>query len=199
MFGSLFGFGGRMGRLRYFGAISFTTTLSVAWIVLLLMGFGVAIAKGSGGAFAGAGLLAVFSAIPLVWMFLAITTKRLRDAGFPPAIVLPIFIGFSVIEPFLLVGHVAGQPSAALLQTSMLGISVKTVFGLVLQFWPSAAPTAAKGDRDEKPSGTVPWHERALALASILPPEPAPVAGPASISDPLPARGQPRSFGRRGL
>ncbi|GEP01284.1 DUF805 domain-containing protein [Methylobacterium haplocladii] len=194
MLGQLFGFRDRLGRLAYFGWICGGGLLWAFGVFLLVGGaFATSLANGSIGALVGASLTLLLSLIPLVWMGLALATKRLRDAGIPPLLVVPAVAAFSVFDVLVLSRQTGGQPLAGFVHNSPVGLCVNLAYGLVLLFWPSAGTKGRSDDGEARHTGDVPWHERALTLASSVPVQHEAGSYPSQI----PLRGQPRTFGRR--
>lgn len=195
MFGKLFGFRGRMGRLAYFGWLCVGVFLWTLGLFMVLgWGFATSRANGSIGAIVGASFTLLLSLIPLGWMGLALATKRLRDTGLPPLLVIPALIAFSVVDALVLSRQTGGQLLGGLIHNSPVGLGVNIAYGLVLLFWPSAGGTKESGnDGSASRPGEVPWHERALALASSQPQQQPANQYPSQI----PLQGQPRTFGRR--
>jgi uncharacterized membrane protein YhaH (DUF805 family) len=196
MLGTVFGFGGRIGRLAYFGWSVATGLVAGLCITLGALGFVAGFAKGSGGSLASAGLAVAIGLIPLLWMSAALTTKRLRDAGFPPGIVLPLMSVFSVFDATVLSGELGGQPLVTgMFHHSPTGLAVKGLFVLVLLFWPSAGQPKADDREETRRKGEAQWHERALSIASAPLPPQEPFR---AIPEPAFAPGPPvRTFGRR--
>lgn len=169
-------------------------------VALATLGFVAGLAKGSGDTLVGTGLFVAIGVIPMLWTSTALTTKRLRDAGFPPRLVLPAMSAFSAYEAMVLAPQ-TGEHSllAGIIDSHPAGLAAKGVFALVLLFWPSVG-VRGDGNSDEKNrKGEASWHERALKIASepLPPPESAPAH---AIPEPAYAHAPPvRTFGRRGV
>ncbi|GLS46865.1 DUF805 domain-containing protein [Methylobacterium brachythecii] len=198
MFWALFGFSGRLGRLAFFGWSMIVASVVGVGVALAALGFVAGLAKGSGDTLVGTGLCVAVGVIPIVWMTTALTTKRLRDAGFPPRLVLPLMSAFSAYEAMVLSPQTGGDALlSGILDGHPAGLAVKGLFAGVLLFWPSAGETAEGDSGAKRRKGEASWHERALRIASepLPPPEPVRVIpGPASApASPV------RTFGRRGV
>lgn len=205
MLSTFFGFGGRIGRLRYFVS---SIALGIAMVFLVAFAFVGAITqsggKGSGSVLSGFVPL-LFIAPLFLWSSLALQAKRIRDIGWNPAMVIPAWMTISVFATMLTV--FTGGKGGGL---SMLGGMINLTMSIVLLAWPG------DGNRDDggafgtyhapeplryheppplrqKPArvpgedapGLVPPRVRAAS------PPPRPVMAP-------PVRG-PGGFGRRGL
>ena len=201
MLGTFFSFRGRIGRLAYFGSVLAAGLIAgVGFAILIVMGFSAGLAKGTGGAIVGtsvAVLIGFLGLIPFTWASLALAAKRLRDAGFPPLVVIPAMIAFSLFDVLVLSRHSAGHVFGGFHLNSPVGLMVNLAYGLVLLFWPSADGTGhddVDGGTKRLP-GESSWHERALIAASS--PLPVQIADPSPSQMPSPS--QPRTFGRRGL
>lgn len=182
MLDAVFGFGGRINRLQYFGGVLALFGALVLPLVLIV-GF---VAANRGAAASGLlmmGLL-LLVAIPLViWVGLSLQARRFRDIGWNPLYVIPPLVLIAIADrlvaqavPVLSIGKPYHQTA--------VGLLISLAAGGCLLFWP--------GQRDDgaEDAAWANWPE---------PDEPAPA--PAAPT-PVPyARNAPSSptFGRRGL
>lgn len=147
MLQNLFWFGGRMGRLAFFGW-SFAS-IGVAILVLLALVL-VASPVSTGpskilanprdaGMVAGAG-----TAIVLIWMSFALQVKRLRDMGRDPFVWIVGVWTVLVLDQFVLTSYIdARYSSYAFGMHTPLGGIVSTVYWICLVFMPSADHSSA--------------------------------------------------------
>jgi uncharacterized membrane protein YhaH (DUF805 family) len=198
MFWALFGFSGRLGRLAFFGWSMIVASVAGVGVALAALGLVAGLSKGSGGTLVGTGLCVALGVIPMLWVNAALITKRLRDAGFSPRLVLSAMSAFSAYEAMVLSPQMGDQSLlAGILYGHPAGFAVKGLFALVVLFWPSAGATTDRDPEEKRRKGESTWHERALRIASEppLPPESVRL-----IPEPARAPAAPvRTFGRRGV
>ena len=126
-FAMLFGFRGRLGRLKYW--IGLACALGLAFLAL----GGLAAANAPTGGAAGLIILALPAIIAAIWIHTAITVKRVRDAGQPSGIQAlfaagPWLIGIASIELIEIIG-------------AFVGVLLLAVFVMVGVLPPKAATT----------------------------------------------------------
>jgi uncharacterized membrane protein YhaH (DUF805 family) len=184
MFETLFSFRGRTARLGYF--LGFVGLLLAGLIpVALVLALIVPIASGSMGAIALLiGLLLVF-AVAITWGGLALHTRRCRDIGWPPLLVIPAWIVIQIGDT--LVAHT--HPSLALGDAhdqTLVGAVINIGLLLAFLFWPSSDSEGSPA----APNRVRPVEER-----------PMPAAAPSSVTRPAVARSSSLPakpvFGRR--
>lgn len=137
-----FQFGGRIGRLAYFGRI-------MAMTLVVVLAIGVAayfmLAAGRGTAFDMPSLppvalaLAAVVMIPAAWSSLALMVRRLRDIGLPPLPVIGLFAAFVFFDHVALANlfRTLGWPTVG--GGSLLGLAIQTAAGLALLLVPGDA------------------------------------------------------------
>ena len=204
MVGTFFGFGGRIGRLQYFG---YSCVLGVGMVVIAAFALAGAVGHTTGkgdAAAAASSLLPLLIVLPVfLWSSLALQAKRIRDIGWNPAVVIPAWMTVSAVAAMLSV--FGGKGSGV----STLGGLINLGMSMVLLFWPG------NGRRhDEEGEGKGKYHLPEPLVYHEAPPirrEPArypgdppphqvpPPVRPASRPTPAaPPRG-PGGFGKRGL
>jgi len=133
MITSMLGLTGRIGRLRYFlFTIGLGFVLSAVMMVTIFN-------------FAGSSddpRELIIDALPIIvviiavyaWGTLVLTTKRLRDIGWAPGFVIPLWIGIVLIDVMLTVL----MPEWAVGESgqTLLGMMFNAVMVLALLFWP---------------------------------------------------------------
>jgi uncharacterized membrane protein YhaH (DUF805 family) len=147
MLEKLFWFGGRMGRLAFFGW-SFASVAVGVVVSLVLVLLAAPVAMNSAqmladprqmGYVAGIG-----SAVVFFWMSLALQTKRLRDMGWDPFVWIVGAWTVMLLDQFVLSSYVAARyPSYVFGSYTPLGGIVSIVYWLCLLFTPSADGYAA--------------------------------------------------------
>lgn len=190
MLHNVLGFGGRLGRLEYF---IFSTVLVVVLLLpalALLVGLGreVETIVGGGTSSAPPGLIltvAILLLLIYLWFALAFQAKRLRDIGWNPVHVMPVWIGAIILDrlvafavPALALGAGSGTLVGALLNLFMTG---------AVLFWPSGPSSADDWDYGTYHRGS-PESELARETGS------APRRAVGRSHAPAPS-----GFGRRGL
>ena len=204
MLGTFFGFGGRIGRLQYFG---FSMVLGIAMTVIAMVSFASAIGHSAGKGTSAAGVASSFLPllilVPLfLWSSLALQAKRIRDIGWNPAVIIPVWMVVSTGAG--LTGIFGGKGSGI----AALGGLINLCMSGVLLLWPGDGRRHEDGDgeggRWQLPEQFV-YHEpppfRAAPVkipgdppSHLVPPPVRPAPRPA----PPPPRG-PGGFGKRGL
>ena len=201
MIGTFFGFGGRIGRLQYFGC---SLVLGVGVVVLAMFSFAGALShsagKGADAAAAAASFLPLLILLPVfLWASLALQAKRIRDIGWNPAVVIPLWMVVSTAAG--LTGVLGGKGSGL----AALGGLINLAMSGVLLLWPGDGRRHEDGgDRWSLPDTGV-YHEVAPLRAAPArvpgdPPShlvPPPVRPAARIAPPARLQG-PGGFGRRG-
>ena len=182
MFGSVFGFKGRIGRLRYFlSCLGLGPALLTAF-VLLMFAFG--FHPGDKAAVGrSVGLAALIVAPIYLWAALSLQCCRFRDIGWSPVAAIVGWVGLNVVLQLLALasGH-AGSAHTALVTFISL---VNLIMTGVLLFWP--------GQRLD------PDYDDVFGGESM---QPAPAA-PVRLAPRTPSHARtaavPAGFGRRGL
>ena len=154
MLGFLFGFNARLGRMHYFLA---TIALAVVMTAICFAIAGSVFQHNPRGPISAAALLLTWPVIAAMvffgWMTFTLQSMRIRDIGWDPVCVMPVWIAI------LLVDHVvAGRIPAWSLGHDDQGtvVGALTNFGLFLAmlFWPSGdyeSPTPTFGEARRKP------------------------------------------------
>ena len=144
MLGFIFGFNARLGRLHYFLA---AIGLGIAMLVVLIA-ITAATAHGD-----PRQMLAAFSTWPVVltviffiWVSFMLQAMRLRDIGWDPVCVIPVWIAVMIVDHVAAIKIPAWSLTAAHSGT-VVGALVNAGLGLALLFWPSG-----QGD-DQAPTG----------------------------------------------
>lgn len=154
MFENLFWFGGRIGRLAYFGwsLASVAIAVVVAFVLVLLVtpisGEPASLwaTQGGKGFVAGLGTAAIF-----IWMSLALQAKRLRDMGRDPFVWIVGFWTVLLFDQFVLTSYVSARYSShAYGVYTPLGGIASVVYWVMLQFMPS---TDGASDYGSAPRG----------------------------------------------
>lgn len=174
-----FQFGGRIGRLAYFGRL-------MAVVLAILLGAGivtyVVLANGRGSSLSPAELplaaLAILglTAVFVVWSSLALMTRRLRDIGLPPLPVVALLFAFAFFDHVALANLFRAMGWRTIGDSSLIGLAIQLGIGFALLVLPS--DTFA--DPDEAGRATFDGPRR-------------PLSGP-----PIDRRQPRRQFGLRG-
>lgn len=135
-----FQFGGRLGRLAYFGRL-------MAVVIVLLVAVAIAIylafAAGRGTAFELRSLppltLALLAAVLIVmtWSTLSLMVRRLRDMGLPPLPVAGLIIAFGFFDHVALANMFRTMGWRTIGDSSLLGFAIQIAVGLALLLVPS--------------------------------------------------------------
>jgi uncharacterized membrane protein YhaH (DUF805 family) len=160
LFGESLGFDGRIGRLGYLwrsivGA-SALAALAVAGIYLftaVLQPSGVRAADIAPDAFTGVMLLGLWSAF-------ALTTRRLRDMGFEPIYIVPVYAALWVVNSQILEPMSRGVSSLAAAESAWIALQWAAAVPLLL--WPSRdrpQPKAAYGYEPTHHTAYLNWRE----------------------------------------
>ncbi len=142
MLEKLFWFGGRMGRLAYFGW-SFAAIAVGVVVLLVLVLLAAPVAMNSAQMLANprdVGYVAgIGTAIVFIWMSFALQTKRLRDMGRDPFVWIVGVWTILLFDQFVLTSYVAVRyPSYVYGMYTPLGGIVSVVYWIFLLFTPSA-------------------------------------------------------------
>src|SRR5450432_2422977 len=136
MLGFLFGFNARLGRLHYFLS---TIALAVVMTAVCFVIVGYAIQSTPRGMDPSAGLVAwpvIVAVLVFLWITFTLQSMRIRDIGWDPVCVIPMWIAIVVVD-----GLVAGKIPAWSLGPEHHGTIVGLLFNaalfLALMFWPS--------------------------------------------------------------
>jgi uncharacterized membrane protein YhaH (DUF805 family) len=133
------------------------------------------------------GLLILFAAA-MLWISLALQTKRIRDIGWDPLIILPVWLVLQVADPILAHFYPALAAGKGGGETLLGGMVNLVLFGILL-FWPSADyELTSSGPRSCPPKPNPP------RLNEPRPAEREPIVQRALPASPAPHR---TSFGRR--
>jgi uncharacterized membrane protein YhaH (DUF805 family) len=201
MLNSIFGFGGRVGRLEFF---LFSLGLGIVTVLLALLIFGAVMPHGLTAMDAESRRLALARPVLITmlivapffcWFSFALQAKRFRDMGWNPAAAILGWIGLMIVDklvaiavPALAIGASHTTPFGALFNLGMC---------LCLWFWPSAPGGAGAAFDPRIFDENWPGADSAPLLSpSAMPPSPR-----ASQSVPPPPQPPARrpGFGRRGL
>jgi uncharacterized membrane protein YhaH (DUF805 family) len=147
MLEKLFWFGGRLGRLAYFGW-SFASVAVAVVIALVLILLAAPVATNSAKVFANPrdiGYVAIIgTSIVVLWMSLALQTKRLRDMGRDPFVWIVAVWTVLLLDHFVLTSYVAVRyPSYVFSGYTPLGGILSIVYWVFLLFTPSADDSAS--------------------------------------------------------
>jgi uncharacterized membrane protein YhaH (DUF805 family) len=186
MLGFFFGFNARLGRLHYFLS---SIGLAVGMAVIVLAVMSLAFRSAGAGATPPAGwiLLPALCLVPFaLWATISLQSMRIRDIGWNPAYVVPLWILFCVIDAYVAIEVPEWGIGSNHAQT-MVGGLVNLFLTLALMFWPGTS-------REEGPP-TFDEPRRPRTEAYTAPPAPPKAPTPAIRRDPT---GRPR-FGQRGL
>jgi uncharacterized membrane protein YhaH (DUF805 family) len=187
MLGFFFGFHARLGRLHYFlSCIGFGVAMTA--IIFAMESFAFRNTAADATSSANLIILPALCLVPFVlWITISLQSMRIRDIGWNPAYVVPLWILFCVIDACVATQIPAWAVGRDHAQT-LVGALVNSFFTLALMFWPSSAYD------DDTPTYEEPHRPRTEPYS---PPPAAPprAAAPAIRRD---ATGRPR-FGQRGL
>jgi len=127
MVAMVLGFGGRMGRLRYFlWSLGLAAVLTAVTMVLVIGAMG-------GGEESLMGVVLVVAPLA-IWGNAALMAKRFRDIGWPPLWVLPGWVCFGIIDAWVAM-EVPALAAGDNGQT-VVGMLVELGLFLALLFWP---------------------------------------------------------------
>lgn len=151
MLEKMFSFSGRLERLPYLGYALLSSIIgAIAIFAAAFLGGLVSAGGGKAAVVAGVTLAAVLAALPMIWSSFALTAKRLRDAGFPPSIVMPAMVAFALFDSLVLSRHLGVAAHHGSVHGSIAGAVANLVYAAVLLFWPS---TASVSDASTTSSG----------------------------------------------
>ena len=210
MLTGIFTFRGRINRLQYWlGSMGIGLFVAVVLLGPLIAGGGADSAASAGAKLGLLALLAIPTIFIAFWVSLSLQARRIRDIGFNPVIVMPLWMLIAVADKLLTPGFPHLSP-VQLASPSVVGALINLVGGAALCFWPGRGHTAQDiaatfdlPDRDDPSGGKRPDYvnaafERIEAERNAPQPPRPPVSAPA----PAPAFRQaaaPAGFGRRGL
>jgi len=154
MLGFFFGFHARLGRLHFFFACIIFAVIA-AFFAVSIAGFVYRSISAVGGRPSALTLVPVFFLLALVvWGAIALTSMRVRDIGWNPVYVLPVWWLFIAIDTYVAItmpqwsiGH--GKP------TTMVGAALTLVVNLALIFWPSTTSDMSRQSAPEPVSPPV--------------------------------------------
>jgi len=193
MLGFIFGFNARLGRLAYF---LYSLVFGIVVGVILVAGAVIAYQNGlltphgfSPRAISPIGLIPILLiGLLVLWGAVCLGSMRIRDIGWNPAYVVPIYllaVGLDIYVSLKMPALAFHQGRSG----TVFGAALQFLFGLTLLFWPSGAYETAPPDIRAPPPA----------------PRPSPPAPPASTSRPVKTvpsihdlRPVRRSFGRLG-
>lgn len=150
MLDALFSFRGRLSRLQYLGWWLGSIGLIVLAVVIAFFSFGVGwaatakVSQPGWGSLLAAGLVAILFMLGLLvvcfWIGLALATKRIRDIGWNPLLVIGGIFLFSIVDMVVLSRLLGGiGPKTYGGGGSVIGLLVNLTYMAVLFFWPSAS------------------------------------------------------------
>ncbi len=193
MLGFIFGFNARLGRLAYFlYSFAFGVVVGVVIVAAVVIAYRNGMLNKAHGFSPAA--ISLRSLIPIlvvglfvVWSVVCLMSMRIRDIGWNPAYVVPIYLLVVGVDAYVAMTMPAlafhqGRPG------TVFGTALEFVFNLTLLFWPSGAYESASPDITER---------LAPSREPLTPPTATerPVRTVQSIHDVRPVR---RSFGRLG-
>jgi uncharacterized membrane protein YhaH (DUF805 family) len=205
MLAAVFGFGGRLNRLRYF--LSCLALGGVFGVLAVIAVIGLLAGHSGGAPVSEEDLLKAFLplaifAIPAfgayLWISLSLQARRIRDIGWNPVYVIPGWIGLMIVDR----GVALAVPSLALTPHggTLLGGLFNLAMGAALLFWPSAGPSEPRSPAninwefpDEPRTPATIRRVVATKVAAPIAAEPVRAAPVRTINPGPPA------FGRRGL
>jgi uncharacterized membrane protein YhaH (DUF805 family) len=180
MFENFFSFKGRINRLTYFVRL-----LSLAFTFGSLVGLG-AVA----GALREAPLLLLLllaGLVVYVWGSLSLQARRIRDIGWNPVIIIPVWMLASAVD--IAIATFQASARVGVPHESIVGAIGNGCMSLALLFWPGRPS-------DDAPSSSgAAWAPRTTPAASPAAPTLARAAAPVGRA---PTPGAATTFGRRG-
>jgi uncharacterized membrane protein YhaH (DUF805 family) len=129
-------FRGRVGRLRYFlSSIGYGLGIGVLAFVLLLL-FVPHTSRGQGASITGF-IIPLIIVVPLaLWVIFSLQAARLRDIGWSPALVLPGWLLFTLIDAFI--AYKIPDWSIGSQHHTAIGVAVNAALTLLLLFMPGS-------------------------------------------------------------
>jgi uncharacterized membrane protein YhaH (DUF805 family) len=160
-FGELFGFDGRINRLGYLWrsivAVVVLSVLAAGGVALILF---VMRPQGVVGLDVWGQRLTTAVLLLALWSGFALATRRLRDMGFEPTHIVPVYAALWVVNTVLLEPLAQLHPRDFGLFEAVWG-ALQLLAAIPLLFWPSharAEPAAAEFARAE-PTAYLNWRE----------------------------------------
>src|SRR5882757_3115096 len=183
MLGFLFGFNARLGRLHYFLS---TIALAVVMTAVCFAIASYAIQNTPRGTDPSVGLIAwpvIVSILVFLWITFTLQSMRIRDIGWDPVCVIPVWIMILLVDKLVAVKFPGWSVGSGDHET-IVGLLINFVLALALAFWPSGPETGSMPNPGEtrRPREEPPETPR--------PPPPIPTMHSAT-----PTRAE---FGRRG-
>jgi uncharacterized membrane protein YhaH (DUF805 family) len=174
MLGFLFGFNDRLGRLHYF-----LSTIGLA-VVMTAVCFAIAsyaIQNTPGGTDPSVGLIAwpaIVSILVFLWITFTLQSMRIRDIGWDPVCVIPVWIALLIVDK-LVASKIPAWSFGSEHQGTIVGALINFGLILALTFWPSGEhedPMRTFGETRRKPpepprnQGTAPAPAARIARAT---------------------------------
>jgi len=149
MLSTIFGFNGKIGRLRYF-LLSIGVGLTLILVVFALLVVGGVLFVNSRHSFTVYGrpypavvvIVLAFGLLLLIWIGLALQTKRFRDMGWNPLYAILGWMALGIVDRSV----VMLMPSLAFWhqQQSIPGLLINVILAGCLLFWPGADTEAGQ-------------------------------------------------------
>jgi uncharacterized membrane protein YhaH (DUF805 family) len=153
MLGFLFGFNARLGRLHYFLS---TIALAVVMTAVCFAIAGYAIQSTPRGMDLSAGLIAwpvIVSVLVFLWITFTLQSMRIRDIGWDPVCVIPVWIALLIVDK-LVASKMPAWSLGSEHQGTIVGALINFGLILALTFWPSGeheGPMPTSGETRRTP------------------------------------------------
>jgi uncharacterized membrane protein YhaH (DUF805 family) len=150
MFSMLFSFRGRIARLAYLGwSIAAFALVFAIGAAFLLLGAGLAAAglAGAGPRIVGLAMGSTMAAVAM-WSGLALATRRVRDAGFDPVVIIGFAMTATIVDAVGLTRLTEVRFFWPLDQQTPVGALAAISYFLFVLLWPSATDESERGDED---------------------------------------------------
>jgi uncharacterized membrane protein YhaH (DUF805 family) len=132
MLGFIFGFNARLGRLAYFlSCIGFGVGVVILGLLLFLA------SRGAHGPNMAIAAVVITGIILVVWFAMCLLSMRIRDMGWNPAIVIPLFWALIAVDAYVSV-ILPDWAMPGRHYGTIVGASINFLFNLAVMFWPSA-------------------------------------------------------------
>jgi len=162
-FSEFFGFDGRLNRLGYLWRL-IVSTVALS-LILILGGIVLAMAlrpQGLAGFETWYGRLAVTVILLGLWTSFALASRRLRDIGFEPTYIVPVYAALWVVDVVLLEPLGRLHPDDLGVLTHAWAVS-ELLVSATLALWPGRAPRAPAPAEyaPAEPTSYMNWRESA--------------------------------------
>jgi uncharacterized membrane protein YhaH (DUF805 family) len=181
MLGFVFGFNARLGRLHYFLA---TIGLAVLMTFICFVIAGLVYRHHSGASLSRADLMGwptVTAMVFFAWMSFTLQSMRIRDIGWDPVCVIPVWIAILVVD-MLVAAKIPAWSLGPEHHGTVVGALFNVALFLALLFWPS-------GDYEDPTFDAAPRRPEAPSRGD----------GAAAVAAARIARGAGSGFGRRAF